>query len=52
MATLDAELIVPPAPLEASQVAKPAELANEPVTTATARVAIEQRVGIVRRSVR
>ncbi len=52
MATLDAELIVPPNPIEAAQVAKPAELANEAVTAATARIAIEQRAGIVQRSVR
>jgi len=50
MPTLDAEIVVPPEPIEAQIVSKPAEIANEVTTQTPVRVSLDIRPGIVRRS--
>lgn len=50
MATLNAEVVTPPVPIEASIVAKPAEVTNAPVASKPS-ASVGQNVGPVRRSV-
>lgn len=49
MATLDAEIVVPPITIEASQASKPAEIVNDSLEQVS-RVSIEPKPGVVRRS--
>lgn len=50
MPTLDAEIVVPPVPIEAQIVSKPAEIVNEPNDEKPVRVSIDTHQNIIRRS--
>jgi hypothetical protein len=50
MATYDAEVITPPAPIEAVKDTRSAEVMNTPVASKPS-ASVEQRAGIIRRSV-
>jgi hypothetical protein len=52
MATYDAELLVPPAPMDALKEAKEAEMQIAVVAAVSPRVSIDTRNSVIRRSIR